>query len=209
MLLLLLLGSAHLCHQSGIAHSNSSTVAKIFILKIIFSVQVARQHRIATPWPSPSSSHCCFRVLALTALYEGLVGFVDVASTPHGSHSSVRPWKLGKGSSTPSTNCKRSTRARFWLRINILPPRVKMVSPSQARVLIRSGGSSRAPTSHFTTRHICWRWHCIDHVGPWKTSSRHLCLALFSLPPSAPHAETDKSEYYDDSCSHRGPHSHR
>ena len=24
-----------------------------------------------------------------------------------------------------------------------------------------------------------------------------------------PHAETDKSEYYDDSCSHRGPHSHR
>ena len=29
-------------HQSGIAHSNSSTVAKIFILKIIFSVQVAR-----------------------------------------------------------------------------------------------------------------------------------------------------------------------
>ena len=29
-------------HQSGIAHSYSSTVAKIFILKIIFSVQVAR-----------------------------------------------------------------------------------------------------------------------------------------------------------------------
>ena len=25
------------------------------------------------------------------------------------------PWKLGKGSSTPSTNCKRSTRARFRL----------------------------------------------------------------------------------------------
>ena len=29
-------------HQSGIAHTNSSTVAKIFVLKIIFSVQVAR-----------------------------------------------------------------------------------------------------------------------------------------------------------------------
>ena len=29
-------------HQSGIADSNSSTVAKIFVLKIIFSVQVAR-----------------------------------------------------------------------------------------------------------------------------------------------------------------------
>ena len=33
-----------------------------------------------------------FFYLRITLLtYEGLVGFVDVASTPHGSHSSVRP----------------------------------------------------------------------------------------------------------------------
>ena len=43
------------------------------------------------------------------------------------------------------------SRIRMAYRINILPPRVKMVSPSQSWVLIGSGGSSRAPTSHFTT----------------------------------------------------------
>ena len=39
-----------------------------FLFVLLLLIVFTHQQRIATPWPSCSSSRCCFRVLALTAL---------------------------------------------------------------------------------------------------------------------------------------------